>query len=172
MGIAAILRENLTSWRAMVQKALDRNERLEVTPQMLSELDEDMQSLDNIHACGLTQERISNDVLSLGKLSLDKLEMFDVETDIVAETANLMSVFGNEAALARVSLGHHVSADLRNTQGRLMLDHVRFRQIVTNLVSNAIRFTSSSGECQRSTGRTAADMKQTSATSISAWTSA
>lgn len=146
MGLAAILRSNLCALRHSVQAALDAGTSLPPSVQMLATMDEDLQALDNIHACGLTQERISNDVLSLGKLSLDKLAMFDVATDVRAEVAKLVSVFHNEAALARVSLSFTVSGNLDAVQGSLMLDPVRFGQIVTNLLSNAIRFTSTSSE--------------------------
>lgn len=145
MGLAAILRGNLCDLRSTVQDALDTGTPLKPTVKMLATMDEDLQALDNIHACGLTQERISNDVLSLGKLSLDKLPMFDVATDVHAEVAKLVSVFHNEAALARVTLSYAVSSNLA-AAGRVLLDPVRFGQVVTNLLSNAIRFTSTSSE--------------------------
>jgi hypothetical protein len=43
------------------------------TEQQLLTIDEDLEALDSIYQCGLTQERISNDVLSLGKIQLDML---------------------------------------------------------------------------------------------------
>lgn len=43
------------------------------TDQQLLTIDEDLEALDSIYECGLTQERISNDVLSLGKIQLDML---------------------------------------------------------------------------------------------------
>lgn len=146
MGLAAILRGNLSQLRHRVQAALDAGTTVPPSVQMLATMDEDLQALDNIHACGLTQERISNDVLSLGKLSLDKLAMFDVATDMRAEVAKLVSVFHNEAALARVELSLGCSPNLSAAGGRLLLDPVRFGQVVTNLLSNAIRFTSTSRE--------------------------
>jgi PAS domain S-box-containing protein len=152
MGLAAILRENLCRFRRTVQVALDAGTTVVPTAEMLATMDEDMEALDNIHACGLTQERISNDVLSLGKLSLDKLAMFDVATDVRAEVSKLVSVFHNEAAMARVELNLGCSPNLSAAGGRLLLDPVRFGQVVTNLLSNAIRFTSTSREYWRAGG--------------------
>lgn len=152
MGLAAILRENLCRFRRTVQVALDAGTTVVPTAEMLATMDEDMEALDNIHACGLTQERISNDVLSLGKLSLDKLAMFDVATDVRAEVSKLVSVFHNEAAIARVELNLGCSPNLSAAGGRLLLDPVRFGQVVTNLLSNAIRFTSTSREYWRAGG--------------------
>jgi hypothetical protein len=38
-----------------------------------------------IHQCGLVQERIANDILSLARVQLDMLSRYDVETDLVKE---------------------------------------------------------------------------------------
>jgi len=43
------------------------------TRQLLVSLADDLEALDSIYQCGLAQERISNDVLSLGKMQLDLL---------------------------------------------------------------------------------------------------
>lgn len=40
------------------------------TKQLLSTIDEDLEALESIYMCGLAQERISNDVLSLGRIQL------------------------------------------------------------------------------------------------------
>jgi hypothetical protein len=40
------------------------------TQQLVTTMNEDLEALESIYQCGLTQERISNDVLSLGRIQL------------------------------------------------------------------------------------------------------
>jgi hypothetical protein len=44
----------------------------------------------------LSQERIANDVLSLGKIQLSTLEVFAIETNLAAEAKRILSVFEGE----------------------------------------------------------------------------
>ncbi|CAK9784840.1 unnamed protein product [Cutaneotrichosporon oleaginosum] len=111
----------------------------------LAAIEDDLEALQNIYNCGLTQERISNDVLSLGKLQLGRLEIFHVATDIVRETSKLVGVFQAEAKMNLVDLSLDIGTGFEDMGVRaVMIDPVRYSQIVTNLVSNAIRFTSNS----------------------------
>lgn len=127
------------------------------TRQLLLMISEDLDALDSIYQCALAQERISNDVLSLGKMQLDLLrksfearlttDMFDVETSIPSVARKVMSLFQNEARMNRISLELDVSPSFENLGiGPVMTDPVRLSQIVTNLLSNAIRFTANSQE--------------------------
>lgn len=86
--------------------------------------------MDSIYECALTQERISNDVLSLGKVQLDLLQMFDVETNIRDETRKIVNVSQNEARLNRiqVSLGFSDAFDAFGVS-TVMIDPVRFGQV-------------------------------------------
>lgn len=45
------------------------------TKQLLSTIDEDLEALESIYQCGLAQERISNDVLSLGRIQLGTCDL-------------------------------------------------------------------------------------------------
>lgn len=71
--------------------------------------------------------------------------MFDVETNIRKEAQKLIFVFQNEARMKRLSL-NLVMSDAFDKLGvqNIMTDPVRLGQIVTNLLSNAIRFTANS----------------------------
>lgn len=60
-------------WQEQLAQAADLKQGLKPTKQMLMTLDEDLDALDSIYQCGQTQERISNDVLSLGKIQLDRM---------------------------------------------------------------------------------------------------
>jgi hypothetical protein len=51
------------------------------TRQLLSTIEEDLEALESIYQCGLAQERISNDVLSLGRIQLGELLPVSSESD-------------------------------------------------------------------------------------------
>lgn len=105
------------------------------------------------------QERIAGDVLSLARIQLDTLSIHGVPTSIRQEAqkvclfsplteltpAQTVSAFAAETKMkhieVEVDFGQSVS-DMGITH--INTDHVRLRQIVTNLISNAIRFTANS----------------------------
>ncbi|WWD18861.1 hypothetical protein CI109_103316 [Kwoniella shandongensis] len=108
---------------------------LKPTAKLLEELEEDIEALESIYQCGLVQERIANDVLSLARIQLDMLSIHAVEMDLKMEARKMKKI---ELVL---DFGPNVQ---RTGQVTLMTDHVRLGQVVTNLLSNAIRFTASS----------------------------
>lgn len=100
------------------------------TAQLMQTLKEDIEALDNIYACGLAQERISNDVLALGKAQLNLLEIHSIEVDIQEEIRRIVNVFQNEARMGRIHLSVEFSASFRRLQvEHVMLDPVRFGQM-------------------------------------------
>jgi signal transduction histidine kinase len=87
----------------------------------------------------LVQERIAGDVLSLARIQLDMLSLHAIETDLRKEARKVIGVFASEAKMKKI--------DLIDT------DPVRLGQVVTNLISNAIRFTATSGRSDAKTFR-------------------
>lgn len=88
------------------------------------------------------------------------LSLHDVETDLKKEakkvrgsitsntrlTSQVLSVFASEAKMKRIELQLQFGATLEAAQiSKIKTDHVRLGQVVTNLISNAIRFTATSG---------------------------
>lgn len=99
-----------------------------------------------IYQCGLVQERIAGDVLSLARIQLDMLSLHDVETDLRKEAKKVLSVFSSEAKMKKIELRLQFGETIEMAQvQKIKTDHVRLGQVVTNLISNAIRFTASSG---------------------------
>ncbi|WVW79980.1 hypothetical protein I302_101953 [Kwoniella bestiolae CBS 10118] len=119
--------------------------------ELLDDLEEDVEALESIYQCGLVQERIAGDVLSLARIQLDMLSLYDIEVDLRKEARKVSSVFASEAKTKRIDLQLQFGETLE--MGRVMsikTDPVRLGQVVTNLISNAIRFTSS-GDVRRIT---------------------
>ncbi|KAL7422481.1 hypothetical protein Q5752_003129 [Cryptotrichosporon argae] len=142
MQCAALVKTNLEAVLDQVRAALADGRAVVPTPQLVRTLEEDIEGLENIYQCGLTQERISNDVLSLGKIQLD---ICPVEVDLFRETDRILSAFRTEAMMKRIRLVLDMGPSVDELGGRAVkTDPVRLGQIVTNLLSNAIRFMSNS----------------------------
>ena len=88
---------------------------------------------------GIELVRLLNDILDLSKIEADKLELelsdFDLRT-VIADTISLMSLHARETGL---KLASSIDTEVPTA---LNGDALRLRQIITNLVANAIKFTS------------------------------
>ena len=85
--------------------------------------------------------RLINDVLDLQKLEQDKAVLNIKENDIneiVKEVVNTMGPLAGEREL-------ELAADLENDLPRIKFDKDRITQVLTNLVSNAVKFTEKGG---------------------------
>ncbi len=95
---------------------------------------------ETIKDSGDTMLRLLNDILDFSKIERDHLELEEIEFDlnkIVTGIARLMSAQAQEKGLEIVTeLGDGVPSYVRG-------DPARLRQILLNLVSNAIKFTKS-----------------------------
>jgi PAS domain S-box-containing protein len=98
--------------------------------------------VDIIRSSGHTLIKIINDILDFSKIESGKSELtetlFDVR-DCVGEALDLLTSIANEKKL---SLTYVVDPNIRNP---VMGDANRLRQVLTNLVGNAIKYTSSGG---------------------------
>ncbi|KAK8861422.1 hypothetical protein IAR55_002241 [Kwoniella newhampshirensis] len=115
------------------------------SPGLLEDLEEDVEALESIYQCGLVQERIAGDVLSLARIQLDMLSLHDIEMDLRREAKKVLSVFASEAKMKKIDLNLEFGQTLEMSRVMsIKTDPVRLGQVVTNLISNAIRFTASS----------------------------
>lgn len=112
---------------------------------MLKLVRDDLDALDAIYQCGLAQERIANDVLSLSRIQLEVLSISPVDFDLVAEMRRIVAIFSNEVKMKGITLEARLDASVQflGVQN-VRSDRARFGQIVTNLLSNAIKFTDTS----------------------------
>lgn len=104
MQCSSLVKTNMLVLQEELQRTLDEGRSFRPTTQLLLTISDDLEALESIYQCALTQERISNDVLSLGKIQLDMLQMFDVETKVSREAQKAVAVFQNEARMKRIDL--------------------------------------------------------------------
>jgi len=94
---------------------------------------------DAVHESGEHLLAIINDVLDFSKIEAGKLGIESIEFDLRQLVEDLASLFARGAAVKGLellcSVSHDVPAAVRG-------DPVRLRQVLTNLVSNAIKFSS------------------------------
>lgn len=112
-------------------------------PELDLMLNESIDALESIYQCGLSQSRIADDVLSLGRIQLDMLQIFYTDTDLRKESSKLLSTFATECRRLGIELNLELGAGVQMCP-YVKTDPVRLGQIITNLVSNAIRFTQTS----------------------------
>ncbi|KAG8690757.1 hypothetical protein FRC11_009316 [Ceratobasidium sp. 423] len=159
---AEVVRTNMKGLRNLLHDCRKRNICFNPTDRMLAELEDDLQAMDSItqyvifclliqinmlnirrpQRCGLAQARIANDVLSLSRIQLNVLSVIPTEFDIKQETNQILMVFRNELISKDIgfSLDLGRGADIYGLH-TISTDRSRYAQIITNLMSNAIRFT-------------------------------
>ncbi len=84
---------------------------------------------------------VINDILDISKIQSGKYTLDAREISIDEILAASISSFRLQAAEAEVKLTHRIALDLPAVRG----DQVKIRQILTNLISNAIKFTPKNG---------------------------
>jgi len=98
--------------------------------------DEREKALDAIITSGQTLLELINDVLDLSKLESGKMELHPVPTDITSLVEKVANSF--EVATSRTSVPIQTQVD---KMPFLKLDPQRIRQILFNLIGNAVKFT-------------------------------
>ncbi len=84
---------------------------------------------------------IINDILDFSKVEAGKMELESVEVDLVEIAEDVASLFSEKAT----SKGLDLAVFVDPTLGDVMADPVRLRQVIGNLVNNAIKFTDAGG---------------------------
>jgi signal transduction histidine kinase/DNA-binding NarL/FixJ family response regulator len=91
-----------------------------------------------IRDSGAALLHLINDILDLSKLEAGKLELHPDPTDMRDSCEFLRTVFGQQAVMKSLQLRFDLSPDLPRA---LLLDRLRLRQVLVNLLSNALKFT-------------------------------
>ncbi len=96
---------------------------------------------DDINASGSHLLTLVNDILDVAKLGTSPIELADDSVDCAALTADCLRLVKQQARNGGVTLHAAVPAGLPRIRG----DALRLKQIVLNLLSNAVRFTPAGG---------------------------
>jgi signal transduction histidine kinase/CheY-like chemotaxis protein len=100
---------------------------------------DEREMVDTIIESGHTLTAILNDVLDLSKIEAGKFEISTTTGDLRETIQHVLKLFAASAADKGLVLAFKETSELPR---RLVFDPVRVRQCLTNLVSNAIKFTS------------------------------
>jgi signal transduction histidine kinase/CheY-like chemotaxis protein len=95
-----------------------------------------------MHNSGLSLLKIINSVLDFSKIEVDKIRLESVDFSLQSAVYDVIQLFSAQADANGLRLNASISDDM---PGILVGDPVRFGQILSNLVSNAIKF-STDGE--------------------------
>ena len=129
--LAMMSHEIRTPMNAMLGMA----ELIEDTP-----IDQQQQSLVKaIRTSGKTLLTVINDVLDFSKIESNKLELEAGQIDLYECVKDVVTLFSNQAQSKGLKLFSNIEPDC--TPNLFKGDSVRLRQILSNLVSNSIKFT-------------------------------
>ncbi len=94
--------------------------------------------LETVRTCGDSLLALINDILDFSKIEAGKLEVEDVDLDLISLIENLGDIFGprfEEDSIDLITLQQaEILSNLRGDPGRM-------RQVLTNLIGNALKFT-------------------------------
>ena len=100
--------------------------------------DEQQEYVETAMASGKSLLTIINDILDYSKIEAGKLQMTPEEFQIRDIVKPLLTSFKTAINHQKVTLSCSIAPEVPNT---LVTDHVRLRQILFNLVGNAVKFT-------------------------------
>jgi len=86
---------------------------------------------------------IVNDILDLSKIKADKIELEHISFNAAEKFESAIESYGARAAEKDIELGVYIDPDMPL---ELVGDPTKISQIIVNLISNAIKFTSAHGE--------------------------
>ncbi|MGI9471418.1 MAG: response regulator [Rubripirellula sp.] len=98
--------------------------------------------LNTIHSSGTHLLNLINDILDLSKIEADRLEVESIRCGIHQVIADVVTVMRVRAEEKDISLDFIFETAIPET---ITSDPARLRQILTNLIGNAIKFTESGG---------------------------
>ncbi len=103
----------------------------------------------DIHTAGQSLLSIINDILDMSKIESGKMEIIPVEYDLSSLIHDLSNMISFRAKSKNLSL--EVSVD-NQLPAKVLGDDVRIKQVVTNILTNAVKYTESGTVWMRVTG--------------------
>ncbi|WP_051085710.1 sensor histidine kinase [Neomegalonema perideroedes] len=95
----------------------------------------------NIHSSGRHLLSLINDVLDLAKIEAGRIELVEETVDLAALLAGCRTLMHDRAA----SAGLHIRMEVPKPLPSLTADERRIKQVILNLMSNALKFTPPGG---------------------------
>ncbi|KAJ9116333.1 hypothetical protein QFC22_004773 [Naganishia vaughanmartiniae] len=138
-----LISQDLQQLKTQVEDHVANKKPYLLTQETVALIDESLDAAESVYECGLSQSRICDDILSLGKLQLDKLQVFPIDTDIAKEITKLIGIFSVEVRKLGITLSHTLGPGVQACP-KVRMDPVRFGQCCTNIMTNAIKFTATS----------------------------
>ena len=96
--------------------------------------------VETAHSSAVALLEIINDILDLSKLEADKMDIESVKFNLVTLVDDICALMAGRAHEKSLELNCFLSADVTSNW---LGDPLRIRQVLTNLISNAIKFTES-----------------------------
>ena len=86
---------------------------------------------------------VINDILDLSKIESEKVEIEDIEFDPIIAFESGIESYGAKAAQKNINLGFYIDPYISN---HVKGDPNKIKQVLVNLISNAVKFTPEGGE--------------------------
>jgi signal transduction histidine kinase/ActR/RegA family two-component response regulator len=116
-----------------------------------------LQTLDTIRGAGKHLLTVVNDILDLSKIEVGKVRVESVDTPLLRLLREVESLMRPRAIARNLRLVARLDSPLPD---RVMSDPTRLRQILINLVGNAIKFTETGGATLRARAETRGDAER------------
>jgi signal transduction histidine kinase len=110
--------------------------------------------LKDIHASGKHLLQLINDILDLSKVEAGRMELDVATFDVPAAIANALTLIRERAQRHNIAL----SLDADPQLGEIAADERKFKQILLNLLTNAVKFTPDGGRIKISARREADEL--------------
>ena len=97
---------------------------------------------ENIRNAGTTLLGLINDILDFSKIEAGRIELVNVNYDLASLISDLVNMIQPRAEAKGLLLRLDID---RSIPGQLLGDEVRIRQIITNILTNAVKYTEKGG---------------------------
>jgi signal transduction histidine kinase/ligand-binding sensor domain-containing protein/CheY-like chemotaxis protein len=101
--------------------------------------EEQQEYTETIISCGDSLISVINDILDFSKIESGKLDIEEEDFDLRLTVEEVMDLFAQSAAKKNINLIYQIGAALPE---QIVGDSLRLKQVLINLISNALKFTS------------------------------
>ncbi len=106
--------------------------------------EEQREYVDTVKLSGSNLLDLINEILDFSKIESGQLSIQQTTFNLYQSVENALELMGSAAAKQDLELSYFISSDIPN---QIEGDSLRLRQVLVNLVNNAIKFTYSGGVC-------------------------